>query len=93
MSEHELIERLRGENASLQDRIERLSHWADGVPQGVGQFRRHRIDQIRERHRRLQDRIRRVEARAHDWESVRPEAERLFLDLRDTQEVVGRTFS
>lgn len=92
MSHHELIERLHGENANLQERIDRLTHVADGAPHGIRQYRRHRIDQIRERHTVLQDRIRRVEAKAHEWEMVRPEAERLFLDLRDAQEAVGRTF-
>lgn len=92
MSHHELIERLHGENATLQERIDALHHAAERAPHGIRQYRRHRIDQIRQRHTVLQDRIRRVEAHAHEWDAVRPEAERLFLDIRDAQDVVGRTF-
>ena len=92
MSHHELIERLHGENASLKERIDGLNHAADGAPHGIRQYRRHRIAQIQERHTMLQDRIRRVEAHAHEWDAIRPEAERLYLDLRDTQNVVERTF-
>jgi uncharacterized protein YdcH (DUF465 family) len=92
MSHHELIQRLHGENATLQEQIDELSHVADRAPHGIRQYRRHRIDQIRERHTVLQDRIRRVEAHADEWDAIRPEAERLYLDLRNTQDVVGRTF-
>ena len=89
---NELIERLRGEEASLQERIERLEREAKHPYQGVRQYRCHRVSQLRQRQYTLRDRIRRVEAHAHEWEAVRPEAERLYLDLKETHALAERTF-
>jgi|GEM_PF-4625955 len=93
MDRHEVIERIRTEDASLERHIEQLTVMADRAPRGVREYRHHRLDQLREKQHGLRRRIHRVEAHEGDgWDDVRPEAERLVYDIQNTVTVAQRTF-
>jgi predicted nuclease with TOPRIM domain len=90
---NELIERLQGEEATLHERIERLEREAISAKSGIRQYRHQRVDQLRQRHGHLRERVRRIEAHAQEgWDAIRPEAERLYLELRDAHAIADRTF-
>ena len=88
----EMIERLRAEDVTLEARIQRLETEAGHKSLGIRQYRCQRIGQLRQRHYTLRDRVRRIEAHAHEWDAIRPQAERLYLELREAQVVADRTF-
>lgn len=56
-------------------------------------FRNQRIEQLRERHTNLRERIRIVESHEDAaWDRVRHDAERLVQEIRDFAVVAAQTF-